>query len=636
MIAARKVKSFCIDPEERWAFAGTLSGQIWTIDIDRFEIVREVQAHAGGIIAIASHPTLPYIASVGMDRNVGIWRRSGDGRCDRLFDICIRDVKCENDVTDYEPIMSVAQAIGFHDTERRLVTRSGNAGVIELEFDDQSWRIVRCMRYHGTDDVVTTRYLHGSDRVFSGSNAGRVAITEAGKIVQSWRFGHETVHWAEHLCGSEYLLASDTRCVIRLDVSGEKEPIVGPKFTRDDLEHVTYNRHSGRAFASSFDRNIYEVDVNTCEPIRVTYRTPFKCRWIKTLERDSSVMLVQCRNGSLYKADIDSGETRGAIRETPPALWTGIKDPRGRLIVTGEGDQLLLLRAAGADPISRVPRFEAETKTLPVASPHAYTKRMVRQDATNLLILGRTDGEILVGDDGDFRQLTSIPSPIRDLAVHETRAELFVAAENGHVYKIDLDDGTILLDYQSTQGEPVWSLAYNSHRDLLAIGEREGRLVLLSGADLSEVHDSITNRRPKRMKWLDADRLILGHSAQLFMLDGTDGWLQQPFVDHQGNTIEDFVWDPKRRYLVLLNYQRNAILCDMKTGTSLHFCPDQMDYTKGALWLDDGLDGSGYGYYFVTFGRSGSVHLFCVHDEKILPLGPVASIGTAAPAKDAQ
>jgi WD40 repeat protein len=630
MIAARKVKSFCIDPNERWMFAGTLSGQIWTIDIDSFRVTRELQAHAGGIIAIAAHATLPYVASMGMDRSVVIWRHSGGGALERLFDICIRDIPCENDVKQYEPIMSVAQALGFHETERRLVTRSGNAGVLELEFGDDAWRIVRCMRYHDTEDVVTARYLKGSDRVFSGSNAGGVVISDAGTIVMMRRFGHETIHWAEHVTGSEYLLASDTRCVIRLDVSGEKDPVVGPRFTRDDLEHVTFNRASGRAFASSFDRNIYEVDPDTCQPIGVVYRTPFKCRWIKTLERDSSVLLVQCRNGSLYKADLETGATTATIRETPPALWTAVKAPGGRIYVAGEGSDMLMLSAAGSDPSSRLPRFDVKKKTLPV-DPAVYTKRMVVQPSTGLLILGRTDGAIVTGDEREFRQLLRLPTPVRDLAVHDTRPDLFVAGENGHVYKIDIASEQIVLDYESRDGEPVWSLAYNSQRDLLAIGEREGRMVLLSGADFSEVHDSITNRRPKRMKWLDADRLILGHSAQLFSLDGTDGWLQRPFVDHQGNTIEDFVWDPKRRYLVLLNYQRNAVLCDLARGNSLHISPDQMDYTKGALWLDEDLDSTGYGYYFVTFGRSGAVHLFGIHDEKILPLGTIASLSTARP-----
>jgi hypothetical protein len=79
----------------------------------------------------------------------------------------------------------------------------------------------------------------------------------------------------------------------------------------------------------------------------------------------------------------------------------------------------------------------------------------------------------------------------------------------------------------------------------------------------------------------------------------------------------------------LLNYQRNAILCDLAKGTSLHVSPDQMDYTKGALWLDEDLDSTGYGHYFVTYGRSGAVHLFCVHDEKILPIGVIGSLSTA-------
>jgi len=300
-------------------------------------------------------------------------------------------------------------------------------------------------------------------------------------------------------------------------------------------------------------------------------------------------------------------------------------------LFAGEGDQLLTLRAKGADRASRLPRFESVRSAVPV-DPFAYTKRMVVQKSTGLVIAGRTDGDIVIGDGREFRSLLRLPTPVRDLDVHETLPHLYAAGENGHVYKIHLLEKRVLLDYESVDKEPVWSLAYNSARDLLAIGEREGRFVLLSGQDFSEVRDSITNRRPKRMKWLDADRLILGHSARLFLLDGNDDWLQRPFVDHQGNTIEDFIWDPKRRYLVLLNYQRNAILCDLATGKSLHECPDQMDYTKGALWLDEELDSTGYGHYFVTFGRSGAVHLFGIHDEKILPFGPIASIGSTAEA----
>ena len=53
----------------------------------------------GSIIAIASHPTLPYVASMGMDRNVGIWRRSGEGNLDRLFEAL--KVAPDNDSAKY-------------------------------------------------------------------------------------------------------------------------------------------------------------------------------------------------------------------------------------------------------------------------------------------------------------------------------------------------------------------------------------------------------------------------------------------------------------------------------------------------------------------------------------------------------
>ncbi|HTE85785.1 MAG TPA: hypothetical protein VK821_13730, partial [Dehalococcoidia bacterium] len=137
MINARRYECFCIDPCERWLFAGNTSGQISVIDIDTFTIVREIQAHVGVLHALAIHPTLPYLAAFATDRCVSIWKRDeADGSLLPISYTSIRDLPCSNDESHVAPILSHSVALAFHDTERRIATRSGNGGVLELEFDD--------------------------------------------------------------------------------------------------------------------------------------------------------------------------------------------------------------------------------------------------------------------------------------------------------------------------------------------------------------------------------------------------------------------------------------------------------------------------------------------------------------------
>lgn len=66
--------------------------------------------------------------------------------------------------------------------------------------------------------------------------------------------GGGNIHWAEYVCGSTYLLASDLRFVARIDISREDSVLIGGQFTRDDLEHVTFNQSTHRALVGSFDR----------------------------------------------------------------------------------------------------------------------------------------------------------------------------------------------------------------------------------------------------------------------------------------------------------------------------------------------------------------------------------------------
>lgn len=623
VIAARKIEAFSIEPSERWLFAGNVSGQISVIDIDKFSIVSEVQAHTGIIQAIAAHPQLPYIAALSTDRTTSIWRYDQAGNLSLVCHVLLRNIKPSNDIEDIAYIQSTSQAIGFHDSDRRLVTRSGNAGVLELTFDDNgNWQLLYCVRLHGEADLISARFIKDTDMVLTGSIDGQLVLSEKGEVIRCWQLNQNgNVHWAEHVEDNTYLLASDMRCIVRFDVTGNQEPLLGPIFTRDDLEHVTYNQTSKRAFVASFDRKIYEINPETCVPTRIAFKPPFKCRWIKTLERSPSTILVQSRDGAIYKANVDTGACIASIKETPDTLWTGVNSPNGSILLTGDGEFLLRVETVSVDPIARKPVFVTSRVALDV-QPGSYTKRMVQHPITGRLFLGRTNGDVDIVDHDMVKHLTNLGSAIRDIDINPNQSEVFAACEDGHVYKIHGETGEKLLEYMSPNGRPIWSLVYSPERDLISFAERTGHLSILSGNDFSPVSTDIISGRPKRMKWVNEHTLLYNKLDQLYKFDLTTNE-ETLLVDSVGNTIEDFIWDAGKRYLVFISYTSNVYLCDFNSGELINWIPDQMDYSKGLLWVETANHPDLYPLDFLTFGRSGTAHHFRIHDEKILALGPV-------------
>jgi WD40 repeat protein len=627
MQAARNNLSMCVSPDERWIFAGSLSGQISTIDIDSFAYRSAVQAHAGGIHAITVHPTLPYVATMSTERAFSIWRHDDEGRLSMLVYRNVRSLQCSND-TEYIPyIQSTSQAICFHPTRKRLLTRTGSGGLLEVDFDDDGrLDTVQCVRLHGEEDLVAVRYLKDSDRILTMANYGEVAVSDEGRVLDTWRFGYHNVHWAEHLEGDTYLLASDTRQVIRLDLSRKQEPVVGPALTRDDLEHVTLNRRTGRAFIAGFDSNVYEVCPQTCRSLGVVYKAPYKCRWVKTLERSPDTMILQCRNGGLHRIDLAGARRTALLKDTPEAVWSAAELPDGDLVLCGEARAAYRLHLDAVDVQSRAPQVTVRRTPIDVEGD-AHFKRLDVQASTGKIVLGRTDGQIWVGADDRYRPLCRVEMPVRDLCVHPTEPWFFACTEGNRVYKIGIDDGKILNVFESPAQEQIWTLAYNPERNLLAFAEREGSVYVID-ADSFQIRHLIPDvRRPKRMRWRDANTLLWSRSVELHRFD-LDTGRAYVFVRETGNTIEDFIWDEDRRYLVVLNYNCLIILCDYETGEFIDVTPDAMDYSKGLAWVPRQEDS--YPLDFVCFGRNGLANLFRIHDEKILPMGPITRDGWSA------
>lgn len=626
MTNARRYECFAVDADERLLYAGNISGQISTVDIDSFAVLREDQAHFGIIHAIAVHPTLPYLASLGNDRVVAIWRIGPRGELSRLAQCSVRDLVCSNDDGAIDPIFSHSVALGFHDRERRLVTRTGNGGTVELAFDDDGTVTQRwALRLHGDWDVQMTRFVAGGDGVLSAGRDASLVLVEDGIEKRRWRFGDVVAHWAEHLSGTRYLVASDLGLAARVDIASDAAPEMGARFAHDDMEFLTYNRTSGRAFGTSFDRNVYEINPDTLEAIGIAYSPGYKCIWAKSLERAPSILIVQSRNGGLYKADLDTGATLGVLKDVPDALWSAVVLPNGDVLAGGEGDAMIHYEFAAVDPSSRAQRFEPHRLTLPMAAD-SYTKRVLLDPVTQRIAFARTDGDIWAGTIGDIARIANVGSAVRDICHDQRRDRLLAATEDGRIVAMDWrgqNVATVFQDGARPFARAIWALAYNPARDLIAFAEFGKTLHIVNAGDMSPV-TTVECQRVKRIRWSSPTTLLLGSSDTIVEFD-IDDRAERLIVEQMQNTVEDFIWDRGRRYMLAICYQCTIGLFDHATGQRLDHVRDQLDYSKGIAWLDPvGTDA--YPMDFITWGRSGQCHQYRVHNERIVALGPLPRV----------
>jgi WD40 repeat protein len=611
-MARNKINAFCLDHSGKWAFAATISGQILSIDLDRFEIVHRTEAHSGTINVIKTHPLFPILGALGEDRRITLWKYTEDGRVLPLLNFSNREFQPENDAEGFNPHQSTSQAFSFHSTELRVVSRAGNSSILEFTFDlEGNYSILRCIVLNKEHDISTTHYLPNSNQYFAATVRGHVYLAEDNQVLHEWRLSEETSHWFEHYKNREFLVASDSRSVFKINLEKPEDVKKGVAFARDDFEHIHYQPKTGKIFASSFDRNIYEIDPQTLNATQIVFRSPFKCRWIATLPSKPNQMIVQCRNGALYLIDTLDGKILNQIKETPDALWTAVGIEKTKeILMAGEGNYAIKIKQTE----SVVEHFD-----LP-ADKNSYTKRMAIQERTGLIALGRTDGQIcLISEGGKPELLLQLSSAVRDLDFHPNEPILFAALEDGRVLKIDCLNQSILCE--RLYFNPVWAIAYNSKKNLLAISERMGELLILNGENLEVTFATTDNRFSKRMKWLDDHRLLYGFSSAIHVLD-LKTCTTEIFLPQSGNSIEDFVWDDSKTYLISINYNRDLILQDIPSKRVLSKVPDQLDYSKGILFLGKKLNPNGSPHQFITFGRCGVPHLYQIQDEKILALGP--------------
>ncbi|MDF5724371.1 MAG: hypothetical protein PUP91_28710 [Rhizonema sp. PD37] len=618
MDTAFKINAMTLNFDESLLLLGNESGEMLLFDPNKLSVISRVQSNIGDIYAIASHPQLPLAATMGMDRNVSVWDLSVPDTPVLRSRFNLRRILPWNDMEPIPASPCQSQALCFHPKFPRLATRSANSGVVELDILSSSIKLIHCTRMHGSESVTTMRYPWTNSHHLLSAALGSVVLSEEGLIVQSWQVAKNNVHWFEPLGNDIYLVATDDRRILQFDLSKREVVVRGPVFTRDDLEHVHYNPTSERAFVVGFDRNVYEVNPYTCEPIGVVYQAPFKMRWFKTLTNEPDIAFIQCFDGGLYKIDLATCHCIKIYRKTPPALWTGCRFSNNSIALTGEGNEIVVLRPR-FNKNSRIPVLEREL-TLSKGDIHSYTKVMVASSERTLW-LGQTSGQLIRHVGGIATKVRDFNSAIRDICLTHTDDRVLVCLEQGEVHSIDPVSGKSLAIWCSEHNQPVWAMALRPNHNILAVAERAGNLIFLEPYQLQPLRKGPRGRRVKRMRWFNDDTLFYNEVDKLQRYSWSND-RSEDFVEACGNTIEDFTWNTEFSYLVLINYATDVVLCDLETGKKIYAGADQADYSKGVMFLDCD-DSMSYPLDFITFGRSGTAHIFRVHNDKCVSLGAV-------------
>jgi WD40 repeat protein len=622
MQAAKKIESLCISRQENMVFTGNLIGQISVLDMNTFAVRNEIFAHSGTINAMASHPTLDYIATLGADLSLALWRYNNEGDLFQLCHISLRGFSPDEEGSSFFDVYSQSQPIAFHQEELKLLTRTGNAGLIELIFTSEGeYEVSYCARIHREFDLITVAYVGNTNLVLTGSGDGEVCLSDRGVIQHRWQINDTSIHWFEPMNESEYLVACDSRVIARIDVKNFDNFVIGEPFSRDDLEHVCYDKKNNFAYTCGFDWNICKIDVQTCNATEVIYHAPFKCRWMFYTEQHQA-LIIQCRNGSAIKFNLNTLQVDAVRKETPDALWTSVINRNKEIFIGGEGNFWRKYTETGFCPFSLKATYHIETRPLPFKTT-TYTKRIDYRGSDDCYLLGQASGELALIREDQFTVLHTFSFPIRDVALDADDDCCYVATEDCCITKINFN-GTIEAQFCTDTQIPIWSLAYHPELQLVVAFERYGNISVLDTEDLSVVKICEgKSGRAKRAKWLDQDHIVFSYGSELHLYTLSSNSTEL-LLDFVGNTIEDFTWDEGQNYFITICYTKMVTLYDFESLQRLDQIADQMDYSKGISMLPR-TNEKIYPLDFITYGRGGVANHYRIHNEHLLSLGPIVS-----------
>jgi WD40 repeat protein len=603
------INAMTVDKARRFCFSGDKNGALHILRCSTFELVCHEQVLKGTIQAVAYHDHLQCIGILGKDKFIYIYRFDSEHMrliLEKSYDLrsyCGRQ---------YADLHSESQAIMFHPERPVVATRSANGGLVVLDYSTDEV-LIESHFFEG--DTVTTQFSRDGRTLLAGSTRGDMAVF----IDFAFRFRLrtqevvETIHWFEETEPGVFLVANDARRLMRLDLKSPLLAESGPVFALDDMEHVCYLDATERVFASSFDYHVYEMDKNDLSVKRVVARLPFKLRWMRPCSEQNDELIVQCRNGLLYRVFIESGRFEVIYGNVGPTLWTCAFRNQNDAIMAGDFSHILRL---GIEPNLGETQLSFSSSS-PVLEPHSFAKRVVYDPFVDQYLIGTSAGKIYSDKQGEIRLLAQLEGPVRDLCSSPSHPVVFAAIGTGQVIILESLGGRILNKLSFEQ--PVWALAYNEKHRILAIAERLNFIHLLS-FDTMTVLAKVPSRIPKRIKWIDEQTLVFNHSGELQRLVLENGSFR--FDPHffgliNRNTVEDFATDLTGRYLVCINYNKLVMLFDLQDGTQLDSMTLGDDYFKGIMRIPE----ENYGGSFLVYGRTGKVYHIRIHDAQLIPDG---------------
>ncbi|WP_116963836.1 WD40 repeat domain-containing protein [Fastidiosibacter lacustris] len=579
-------------------YAGDKEGNIIHLNVDDMSLIKDYKLHNGTIQAIASHCNKPYIATLGKDFFVYILSCENDIK--PIARIFYRDLTPEKFT---RPIVhNEGQGICFNSnseevffvTPRNFIVRVTMIGEVIAVFGEEVHHAIVTLR-------VYKKFL------LAGTNRGEIYIynLESNQLFTSVKFteSNETIHWFEHIENDQFVAASDARRLFKFHLNNPINYEYSEEVSHDDLEHVTYNKQTKQLIASSFDKKLYNIDLNTLAVKSVLAHLPFKIRWIRHIN-DQNV-LAQVRDGSLYKINIETGKKQTLKSGGDFCIWSSCVNLNNHSIYLG-GD------------CNRVLKFNFKVNQLifnhaeVCVKGTSYYKRVVSYK--NDLICGSTDGVIYIFDQCKLRLIKTvgIGSVVRDICVGHD--QLFVACENYTLFVVCLKKRSIISKF--ILNAPLWSLAYSHTYSFIAVAERVGNLYVFTlnhNNNLIEVAKT-SSYLPKRMKWHGHDLLVTRSSSidRIQYINGEWHHNQDEFEIGK-NTVEDYLITQDSKYLIAITYAKRIFLIDYQNGTVLDECYDNLDYSKGLLHLSED------GYTFLVYGRYKQLKIMQIHDEQLVP-----------------
>ncbi|OCQ51011.1 Outer membrane protein assembly factor BamB [Photorhabdus australis subsp. thailandensis] len=571
--------------------AGTKTGEIVLFNFSDLDYLDEKKVSNGTIVAI--------------DIKNGVFAALSQN-----YDVIIGEILSEkikingvfsglnNIVEDgYEVSRGESQGISLNSDGTKVVFRSPNSTCMMADLSDMK-NIISNFRFDVLYDIVTLCWTE-SDNIlvgFGNGVVGKINIKDGSTRTIKLDNINESVHWFERVNDSEYIVATDARCVVRLDEHNLSYK-VGPKFANDDFEHVTYDYINKVAYGTSFDRKVYKIDVESLEKIEVVYEARFKIRWSDIIYKDDiPYLILQIRDGSIVKFNLSTKKVEKLRKETPSAFWTYVNYLDKDLFFGEDGGYLFTSDNKKESFDYRIKReYEGY-----------YIKRAISDE--NLLVLGGTNGKVMIKDHDDDFKIINIESPVRDLCFGFN--SIYVASESGCVYKIEGDNVRVI--YKS-KSEPVWSISFNFDLCMLAIGERIGSVRILDSLNGYHAVAYTDSRIPKRMKWIDKNKLAVVNSSNIDLItyDAEDKSWEHVSEFYKGglNTIEDFI-TYNDSIIIGISYSRYILSWHLETGEVLGKLFWDQDYAKGIMNIDKGN--------FIVYGRNSKVKEYIMHDNDIL------------------